>query len=441
MRSSTIAATAQWFLEHCYELCGPDVCMFSLVMQSLVALNILSLPYICFAGACMAAPTRRIRTVFRITAPALALALLWQYLLFTRFPRNLSACGTEDSMAVNRAVNDAVSGAACALQLLSDGDDVETRVVVWLGLAPTRTDLVLLVLSFCSTVMQLHSCAWAAACAPPLTLPLSEPDSHHTETQTTAHTELQTPAASPAPERADSSAAELTTRSSGMTEPLLPSSGSEDAPHLLFQQIRAMRGTSAQGALAICLHADGTSAVVRARDAASPLQLVWTPGQSGWAPITQAAQPTWSWQDWLRFVVFRYSLDTFMLVVLAICCIERDSIHAAYLALTLYFFRQREALRLRGNGLFFWLPLTNWAVILVSLLFQTPFEAFALPDFGGGGGSACTVAHVIGLHRYYPAGAISVLSFAPHGAAAQLAMWAAMQVRPPCPVLQRVARR
>ena len=47
-------------------------------------------------------------------------------------------------------------------------------------------------------------------------------------------------------------------------------------------------------------------------------------------------------------------------------------IHAAYLAVVLLLFRRRDALRLEGNRLFRLLSICNFAVMLMTLLYQAP---------------------------------------------------------------------
>lgn len=82
----------------------------------------------------------------------------------------------------------------------------------------------------------------------------------------------------------------------------------------------------------------------------------------------------WGWPQWFRFWIFRLSLDILLVLMVALCTIQRDFIHAAYLALTLWLFRRREELRRQGNKLFFWLPASNLCVIILMLVFQAPWQ-------------------------------------------------------------------
>ena len=68
----------------------------------------------------------------------------------------------------------------------------------------------------------------------------------------------------------------------------------------------------------------------------------------------------------------RHYSDAVLVAVIALCTLENDVIHAGYLALALYFFRQRESLR--TPALFRWLPLYNFGVMLLSLAYQAPLQ-------------------------------------------------------------------
>ncbi len=68
----------------------------------------------------------------------------------------------------------------------------------------------------------------------------------------------------------------------------------------------------------------------------------------------------------------RHYSDAVLVAVIALCTLENDVIHAGYLALALYFFRQRESLR--TPALFRWLPLYNFGVMLLSLAYQAPMQ-------------------------------------------------------------------
>lgn len=66
-------------------------------------------------------------------------------------------------------------------------------------------------------------------------------------------------------------------------------------------------------------------------------------------------------------------MDIVLIAVVALCTVENDVIHAAYLAIALLLFRRRDTLRYEGNKLFKWLPVYNFLVMLVTLIYQAPW--------------------------------------------------------------------
>jgi hypothetical protein len=95
---------------------------------------------------------------------------------------------------------------------------------------------------------------------------------------------------------------------------------------------------------------------------------------AGWHNGLFNARKQWGWPQYFRYWIFRLSLDFLMVLMVALCTVQRDFIHAAYLALTLWLFRRREELRKQGNKLFFWLPFANLCVIVLMLVFQAPWQ-------------------------------------------------------------------
>ncbi|KAL6770350.1 hypothetical protein ACKKBG_A34605 [Auxenochlorella protothecoides x Auxenochlorella symbiontica] len=144
------------------------------------------------------------------------------------------------------------------------------------------------------------------------------------------------------------------------------------------------------------------------------------PGSLLWQPLTLAAQPAWRWADWARFWMYRHYLEFLLVAVVALCTLENDVIHAGYLALALLFFRQRIALRAAPGRLFWWLPLYNMAVLVITLIYQIPFETWFSwqidPDV-----QACNLAHLLGLYKTSVGG--SLLGGGYRGAAADVVLW------------------
>ena len=70
--------------------------------------------------------------------------------------------------------------------------------------------------------------------------------------------------------------------------------------------------------------------------------------------------------------VCRYYTDAVLVAVVGLCALDNDIIHAAYLAIALLLFRQRDQLREQGNFLFKWLVIYNFLVMLTTIVYQAP---------------------------------------------------------------------
>lgn len=158
--------------------------------------------------------------------------------------------------------------------------------------------------------------------------------------------------------------------------------------------------------------------------------------QSLYKPLTIQLQPEWQWHDWVRYYWYRRYLDVVLVLVVALCTLENDIIHAGYLALALLFFRARIQLRSERNALFFWLPLYNFIVMAALLLYQAPFElVWDIPiddDFS----KSCTLAHLLGLYKLRPVSSqdadktrSSFLSWGYEGALADIFLFALLRIQ------------
>jgi hypothetical protein len=219
-------------------------------------------------------------------------------------------------------------------------------------------------------------------------------------------------------------------------------------PHALYYEIAA------------AAESPGSASVTLAPPAATLRLLVVAQWGKGRVPEV-GGRADWGWPQWFRFWIFRLSLDILMVVVVALCTVQRDLIHAGYLGLTLWLFRRRQELRHEGNKLFLWLPFANLCVIILILLFQAPWQEL-LGGWGEAGDSStagalvdsfarvhgaaaaadgcaglwffrgdCSLAHLLGLHHITHAGQWRALELTPHGAGIPLLMWLAIQVRTP----------
>ena len=273
-------------------------------------------------------------------------------------------------------------------------------VFKWLGLCPTGTSLTLLLSTLGIAAARLNSAAW------------------HTHVLPAAEAEA-TPAAADA----------------AVHEALLPPVRPAPAAHALYFLICSLPAQAA--GTAVILAPSQPYAAELSSDAPAPAaaRLTCKPHWQRARGAAVHARSSWRWPDHLRFWFFRFSLDALMILVVALCCVQRDLIHAAYLALTLFLFRRREELRLRGNGLFVWMPLANFSFMVLLILFQVPWGAFwgseplAQPVPPMHNLERCTFAHLLGLHRIQHAGYLGALALQPDGSGLPLLMWLAMQVR------------
>ncbi|GAB4823805.1 hypothetical protein N2152v2_010851 [Parachlorella kessleri] len=142
-----------------------------------------------------------------------------------------------------------------------------------------------------------------------------------------------------------------------------------------------------------------------------------------WRPMAYDQQHTWRWIDWARYYIFRHYLDVVLVAVVALCTLENDIIHAGYLAIALFFFRGRIHLRTQRNRLFWWLPFFNFVVMLVTLIYQAPFEEIF--DWKIDPEKACSLAHLLGLYKLR--GSAAILSLSYRGALADVALWAVIR--------------
>ncbi|CAL8464921.1 g4456 [Coccomyxa elongata] len=145
-----------------------------------------------------------------------------------------------------------------------------------------------------------------------------------------------------------------------------------------------------------------------------------------WAPMEYEAMASWSWIDWIRFMFYRHYTDVVLVAVVALCTLENDVIHAAYLAIALLLFRRRDVLRTERQTLFRWLPLYNFAVMLLTLLYQSPFEDIWGHSLGPSLG--CNLAHVLGLYKMSGASG-GAFSLTYRGALADMILWAIFRLQ------------
>eukprot|EP00887_Chlorella_sp_A99_P004668 scaffold4.g4668.t1 len=456
---------AQDWLERSWEELGLEVSMLLLLLAAFSAANAWSLLLMAFLAVGMATPepVRRRAWAWGLV-PVLALAVVGAYSVRVGAPP-LPADADADQSAHELGMSDAA----------------------WLGLggveAPT---LWLLFLAFSAAVLQTHYAAWgvchargqqatgdAGQVGPHTGLARSRGTSfdgiESPQLSTTLLDGQHSPSAPASEAGAEAPALEALYSaqwhgaSSGGHSTLqfgsaASAASAPTAPHPREQHQQAVADSGAGGADA------GAPALDNSLPPASPAG----GGDDGglgsllWQPLEYSQRANWRWADWLRYWLFRrgpirspclmlrlmlgmHYLDAVLVCVVALCTLEEDIVHAGYLALALLFFRRRVDLRTRRataaprrhrlllrNSLFFYLPLYNYLVMLVTLLYQAPLEKLFNwridPDSEARAGAyaACSAAHLLGLYKL--GRGESLLSLGYRGALADAVLWAVVRL-------------
>ncbi|KAJ9547657.1 hypothetical protein OSB04_020200 [Centaurea solstitialis] len=116
-----------------------------------------------------------------------------------------------------------------------------------------------------------------------------------------------------------------------------------------------------------------------------------------WRDLSFETKPMWTFLDYLRLYCYCHLLDLVLALILITGTFEYDILHLGYLAFALIFFRMRLTILKKKNHIFKWLRIYNFAVIVLSLAYQSPFVG-AIND-----GKCETVDYiyeVIGFYKY-----------------------------------------
>ncbi|XP_057439423.1 piezo-type mechanosensitive ion channel homolog isoform X2 [Lotus japonicus] len=81
----------------------------------------------------------------------------------------------------------------------------------------------------------------------------------------------------------------------------------------------------------------------------------------------------WTFLDHLRLYGYCHLLDFVLSLILITGTLEYDFLHLGYLGFALVFFRMRLKILKQGNNIFRYLRMYNFAVIVLSLAYQSPF--------------------------------------------------------------------
>lgn len=161
-------------------------------------------------------------------------------------------------------------------------------------------------------------------------------------------------------------------------------------------------------------------------------------GDSGapgvWGPLDFNTIGLWGKHDWARYYLFRYHIDLVLVAVVALCSFDDDFIHGGYLALSLFYFRSKINLRWGRNDLFKWLPVYNMTVIIIAIVYQSPFEI--LWNISTDEDHECTLAHLFGLYKFHGNGSdcngeegIGLLSLGRKGVLTDIILWVLLRLQ------------
>lgn len=92
-----------------------------------------------------------------------------------------------------------------------------------------------------------------------------------------------------------------------------------------------------------------------------------------WRDLSFETKSMWTFFDYLRLYCYCHLLDLVLALVLITGTIEYDILHLGYLAFALVFFRGRLEILKKRNKIFKFLRIYNFALIVLSLAYQSPF--------------------------------------------------------------------
>ncbi|KAK7277682.1 hypothetical protein RJT34_22697 [Clitoria ternatea] len=116
-----------------------------------------------------------------------------------------------------------------------------------------------------------------------------------------------------------------------------------------------------------------------------------------WRDLSFETKSMWTFLDYLRLYCYCHLLDLVLILILITGTLEYDILHLGYLAFALVFFRMRFEILKKKNKIFKFLRIYNFAVIILSLAYQSPFV-------GGPSAGKCETANsifeMIGFYKF-----------------------------------------
>lgn len=105
----------------------------------------------------------------------------------------------------------------------------------------------------------------------------------------------------------------------------------------------------------------------------------------------------WTFLDYLRLYSYCHLLDSVLALILITGTLEYDILHLGYLGFALVFFRLRLEILKKKNKIFKFLRMYNFALIVLSLAYQSPFIGDTIE---GKCDTTDYISEVIGFHKY-----------------------------------------
>ncbi|KAE9589210.1 putative Piezo family protein [Lupinus albus] len=116
-----------------------------------------------------------------------------------------------------------------------------------------------------------------------------------------------------------------------------------------------------------------------------------------WRDLSFETKSMWTILDYLRLYCYCHLLDLVLILILITGTLEYDILHLGYLAFALVFFRMRLEILKKKNKIFKFLRIYNFAVVILSLAYQSPFV-------GGSSSGKCEtenyIYEIIGFYKY-----------------------------------------
>lgn len=116
-----------------------------------------------------------------------------------------------------------------------------------------------------------------------------------------------------------------------------------------------------------------------------------------WRDLSFDTKSMWTFLDYLKLYCYCHLLDLVLALILITGTLEYDILHLGYLAFALVFFRMRLEILKKKNKIFKFLRIYNFALIILSLAYQSPFVG----EFSAGKCETIDyIYEVIGFYKY-----------------------------------------